>query len=127
MELDYIRQKITDLRIKKGVSEYKMSLDLGHSKSYVQSISSGRALPSLQEFIAICDYFKITPLQFFDSEKDEQIPMHRTFSADWSKSSLRHCPHPNAWSEETMAPRVASSQAGPEVQLHRSLQWPSAA
>lgn len=73
MELDYIRQKITDLRIKKGVSEYKMSLDLGHSKSYVQSISSGRALPSLQEFIAICDYFKITPLQFFDSEKDEPI------------------------------------------------------
>ena len=73
MELDYIRQKITDLRIKKGVSEYKMSLDLGHSKSYIQSISSGRALPSLQEFLTFCDYFKITPLQFFDSENDEPI------------------------------------------------------
>ena len=53
-----------------------MSLDLGHSKSYVQSISSGRALPSLQEFIAICDYFKITPLQFFDAENDEPILMN---------------------------------------------------
>lgn len=41
---------------------------------------------------------------------------------DWSKSSLRRCPHPNAWSAETTAPRVAGSQAGPEVQA-----WPSAA
>ncbi len=31
MELEYIRQRITELRLKKGVSEYKMSLDLGHS------------------------------------------------------------------------------------------------
>ncbi len=69
MNDDYIRQKITELRIQKGVSEYKMSLDLGHSKSYVQSISSGRALPSLSEFLSICEYFDITPKDFFDSEQ----------------------------------------------------------
>jgi len=67
MNPDYIRHRITELRIKKGVSEYKMSLDLGHSKSYVQSISSGRALPSLPELICICDYFSITPKEFFDT------------------------------------------------------------
>ena len=42
-----IRSRLTQLRMKKGVSEYQMSLDLGHSKSYIQSISSGRALPSM--------------------------------------------------------------------------------
>lgn len=73
MEGSYIRQKITELRIEKGVSEYKMSLDLGHSKSYIQSISSGRALPSLPEFLCICDYFGITPKDSFDSEITEPV------------------------------------------------------
>ena len=27
MDQDYIRQRLTELRMKKGVSEYKMSLD----------------------------------------------------------------------------------------------------
>lgn len=72
---DYIRNKITELRIKKGVSEYKMSLDLGHSKSYIQSISSGRALPSLVEFIYICEYFNITPKDFFDANNEEPLLM----------------------------------------------------
>ncbi len=32
----FIRDRIFELRIKKGVSEYKMSTDMGHSKSYIQ-------------------------------------------------------------------------------------------
>lgn len=56
MDEDFIRQRITELRIQKNVSEYRMSLDLGHSKSYVQSITSGRALPSMPEFLYICEY-----------------------------------------------------------------------
>ena len=64
---DYIRERITQLRLKKGVSEYQMSYDLGHSRGYIYNISSGKALPPLKEFIAICEYFGITPQQFFDS------------------------------------------------------------
>lgn len=63
-----IRNRLTQLRMKKGVSEYQMSLDLGHSKSYIQSISSGRALPSMSEFLVICDYLDITPQEFFDTD-----------------------------------------------------------
>lgn len=48
-----------------------MSLDLGHSKSYIQSISSDRALPSMPEFLAICDYFSISPADFFDINSHE--------------------------------------------------------
>lgn len=66
MNEDYIRNRITELRIKKGVSEYKMSLELGHSRSYMQSISSGRSLPSLLEFLYICEYLNVTPKDFFD-------------------------------------------------------------
>lgn len=68
MDEKYIRNRITELRLKKGVSEYQMSLDLGQNRSYVQAISSGRALPSMSVFLKICDYFEITPLEFFNSE-----------------------------------------------------------
>lgn len=73
MDETFIRNRITELRMKKEVSEYKMSLDLGHSKSYVQSITSGRALPSMTEFLYMCDYLGITPKDFFDEKS--QNPM----------------------------------------------------
>lgn len=73
MEENFIRERITKLRIKKNVSEYKMSLDLGHSKSYVQSIVSGRTMPSMSEFLYICDYFEISPKDFFDTEMENPL------------------------------------------------------
>ena len=69
MTEEYIRNRITELRLRKGVSEYQMSYDLGHSRGYVYNISSGKALPPMKEFLAICDYFDITPQQFFNDEE----------------------------------------------------------
>ena len=43
-----------------------MSYDLGHSRGYINNISSGKTLPSMTEFFAICDYFGISPVEFFD-------------------------------------------------------------
>lgn len=66
MNEDFIRKRITRLRLYKDVSEYQMSYDLGHSRGYVYNISSGKSLPPMKEFLAICDYFELTPQQFFD-------------------------------------------------------------
>ena len=66
MDESFVRERITQLRLRKGVSEYRMSYDLGHSRGYVHNISSGKALPPMKEFFAICDYFGLTPQQFFD-------------------------------------------------------------
>lgn len=71
MDETFIRNRISELRTKKGVSEYKMSQDLGHSKSYIQSISSGRSLPSLPEFLYICEYLGVAPKDFFDTNAEE--------------------------------------------------------
>ncbi len=71
MTVEYIRERITQLRMQKGVSEYKMSYDLGHSRGYINNISSGKTLPSMTEFLAICDYFDITPAEFFQAEKPD--------------------------------------------------------
>lgn len=66
MDTRFVRDRITQLRLQKGVSEYQMSYDLGHSRSYIYNISSGKSLPPLAEFLQICEYFGITPSQFFD-------------------------------------------------------------
>lgn len=69
MDIQFVRDRITQLRLQKGISEYKMSYDLGHSRGYINNISSGKTLPSMTEFFAICDYFGITPVEFFDTNK----------------------------------------------------------
>ena len=66
----FIRERITKLRLNKNVSEYRMSLDLGHSDSYIRNITSGKALPSMSEFLYICEYFNITPKEFFDEDSN---------------------------------------------------------
>ena len=70
MDEAFIRNRITELRLKKGVSEYKMSTDMGHSKGYIQGITSGRALPSMAEFLYMCEYLGVSPREFFDDKID---------------------------------------------------------
>lgn len=76
----YIADRITALRIKKNVSEYRMSLELGQSKSYVQGITSGKALPSVKQLLNIIDYFEISPSEFFDDETDDPQRIHEIIS-----------------------------------------------
>ena len=68
MDDNFIRKRITELRMKKGVSEYRMSTDMGRSKNYIQGITSGRSLPSLSEFLYMCEYLGVTPCDFFDED-----------------------------------------------------------
>lgn len=70
VDTKFIRDRITQLRLNKGVSEYQMSHDLGHSRSYVYNISSGKSLPPMSEFLAICEYLEITPSLFFDDSSE---------------------------------------------------------
>ena len=60
-----IRARITQLRLAKNVSEHRMSLDLDKSGSYIRSITSGMALPSVRELFNIISYFDMTPPEFF--------------------------------------------------------------
>lgn len=74
MDGEFIRKRITELRAQKGVSEYKMSLDMGHSKNYIRTITSGGALPSMQEFFYLCDYLGVRPRDFFDENSEVRYP-----------------------------------------------------
>ena len=65
MDEEFIRNRITELRLKKGVSEYQMSMELGQNRSYIQAISSGRSMPSMKQFLNICEYFEIRAYEIF--------------------------------------------------------------
>ncbi len=73
MNAEFIQNRISMLIKEKNISEYKLSLDLGKSKGYIQGITSGRALPSMQEFLNICEYFEITPSDFFSQENSVSL------------------------------------------------------
>ena len=61
----FVRNRITELREQKGVSEHRMSLELGKSGSYIRSITNGISMPSLRELFNIMEYFNLTPALFF--------------------------------------------------------------
>ena len=79
MDSSFIRTRLTELRIKKGVSEYKMSLDLGHSKGYIQGISSGKAFPSVPELFYICEYLGVSLQEFFSPDLEEPQLLHELY------------------------------------------------
>lgn len=63
-----------------------MSLDLGHSTSYIRSISSGRALPSMGEFLYICEYLGVTPMEFFNEERNTTLMQQKAIEYIYSLS-----------------------------------------
>lgn len=72
---NFIRARITELRLQKGVSEHRMSLDLDKSGSYIRGITNGLSMPSVRELLNIMVCFEITPADFFQplQSKDTKL------------------------------------------------------
>lgn len=77
---DFIKRLIK-LRINKGVSAHDMSLSLGQSAGYINNIENGINLPSMTVFFYICDYFGITPHDFFDYKLKDPVNNKALFEA----------------------------------------------
>lgn len=71
MEREDFCRRLTQLRVNKGVSARDMSLSIGQSPNYINGIESGDNYPSMTTFFYICDYFGITPRDFFDVESTD--------------------------------------------------------
>ena len=65
---EFTQERISRLRLQKDVSARDMSLSLGQNGSYINQIENKKALPSLQGLFYICEYFGITPQEFFDEK-----------------------------------------------------------
>lgn len=70
-------ERLTELRMKKGVSARDMSLSLGQNSGYINHIENRQTLPSMSVFFNICDYFSIAPSDFFHFEKNDPELMQK--------------------------------------------------
>lgn len=74
MDIEYVRQRITELRIKRNISEYQLSYDVGHSKNYVHNIVTGYSQPSVKELLYLIEALGVTPRDFFDEDVEFSNP-----------------------------------------------------
>ena len=66
-------KRLETLRLLNGASARDMSLSIGQNPGYINSIETGKSLPSMSAFFFICDFLKITPKEFFDTESNDPI------------------------------------------------------
>lgn len=66
---NFIKERLSALRNKKGVSARNMSLSIGQSENYINVIENGYSLPSMTVFFYICEYLGVTPKEFFDDHR----------------------------------------------------------
>ncbi len=59
-------ERLSQLRLAKGVSARDMSLSIGQSAGYINNIENKNNLPSMAAFFYICEYLDIAPKDFFD-------------------------------------------------------------
>lgn len=69
MEKERFIKRLVELRMSKDVSARDMSLSIGQSENYINHIENGKAFPSMAVFFCICEYFNLTPGEFFDYEQ----------------------------------------------------------
>ncbi len=74
MDIEYVRKRITELRMKRNISEYQLSYNVGHSKNYVHNIVTGYSQPSVKELLYLIEALGVTPRDFFDEAVEFSNP-----------------------------------------------------
>lgn len=72
---DSFSKRLIQLRLEKGVSARDMSLSLGQSESYINRIENKQMFPSMTVFFYICEYFGITPQEFFSEDEELSLEL----------------------------------------------------
>ena len=68
-EIEYVKQRITALRMKLRISERQLSGMLGKSPNYIGAVLDQKnpdGGPSMKMFFKICALLRVTPYEFFD-------------------------------------------------------------
>ncbi len=78
---NFISDKIANLRIARNISARDMSLSLGQSQNYINNIENKKSLPSMQMFLYICEFFRITPKEFFDEGTPDPCSVSKALEA----------------------------------------------
>lgn len=78
----FFGDRITELRMKKGIAKVEMSLRLGKSKTYIWTIAAHKSYPQMTSFYDICEFLEVTPTEFFEpSASPENIELLKMFNS----------------------------------------------
>ena len=69
-KLQAFTDKLRELRNQNGISAREMSLSLGQNVNYINLIENGKRKPSLDMFLYICEYLKVSPEYFFSPSQN---------------------------------------------------------
>ena len=83
LEKSEFGMRLAQLRVGRDekISARDMSLSIGQSEGYISNIENGHNYPSMDAFFTICEYLKITPIEFFDTESKEPKRTNRLLEA----------------------------------------------
>lgn len=89
MNSTFIKTRINNLVLQSEISGRELSQRLGYSSNYIHEITSysTSTLPSMRAFFDICEYFEITPEEFFHLEFPLENPKLRKLM-----KMLKNCP-----------------------------------
>lgn len=69
--IDLFNRRLTQLRMRQGISARDMSLSLGRSESLINQIENRKVFPSMSFFFQICIFLGIHPKDFFNETQIE--------------------------------------------------------
>lgn len=88
----FFSERVTGLRTSRNskLSSRKLSQELNQCESYINKIETGRTLPSMEMFFKICEYFDITPSDFFQDTADpkQKSELEELYSSMSSESRI---------------------------------------
>ena len=70
-------KRFKQIRLKKGISQFETGKAISRTENHIKNIEKGVALPTLRNFFRLCDFFNITPKNFFDFDFENNKPFLR--------------------------------------------------
>lgn len=66
-------KKYVELRDERGLTDYKVSLDTGISKSTFTDWKNGRSKPKIEKLRKIAEYFNVSITEFIENDVTESF------------------------------------------------------
>ena len=90
MDKTFIQLRYATIRNAHNISARKLSFELGQSSEYINQIENGNNLPSLENLLNFCEYFHITPAEFFDENMTYPIE-YKAIIKELNKMDTMEC------------------------------------
>lgn len=88
----FLSSRLSQLRNQKKVSARDMSLSIGQSENYINSVENKRILPSMTVFFYICEYLGIHPKDFFN-DTVENPTLTQELTEKFSRLNAKQAQH----------------------------------